>query len=171
MSTSNHAFEVPQPVQTVRVCVCMLATARGRVVVHVHPGRCMPPAVADLAVLATLNVLFVGVCGACLLLWQLAMLLHASSLLTCVGLFPVCHEPEAASHHAGDHDKLNGDSPPCALMQQLSDTNVPGMIQELRDGHLLQLPAFLGLDGNEGNHPQLHELQQHIATAAQTDQS
>lgn len=88
-----------------------------------------------------------------------------------MGMWHQQHTPYWLVHSEGDHDKLNGDSPPCALMQQLSDTNVPGMIQELRDGHLLQLPAFLGLDGNEGNHPQLHELQQHIATAAQTDQS
>ena len=72
---------------------------------------------------------------------------------------------------ADDHDKLNRESPPCALMQQLSDTDVSGMLQELLDGHLLQLPAFLGLASNEGSHPQLYELQQHIAMAAQPDQN
>ena len=84
MSTSNHAFEVPQPVQTVRVCVCMLATARGRVVVHVHPGRCMPPAVANLAVLATLNVLF---CGG---LWCLLAAMAAGHAAACILLADLC---------------------------------------------------------------------------------
>ena len=78
MRLSHDTFNIYQSVQTVRVCVCLLAAARGRAVIHVHAGRCILFIVADGGTWAISDVLRLSCLLAAVAAGHAAACMHAA---------------------------------------------------------------------------------------------